>query len=171
MQIKAYTTAQYAKQITSQTSLDYWWLLCFCLFCSRWQSRNTFSAPLHSPQPPYILSNQRLGPFETPEPVNESHQVLLIRWILSSPDYLGIFKSLRFPEDLNFLAHPSLLGTIKLTSPLSTLHKGSEHLETGTTCKCSVQRSLYHSRTWKLKFRWHEKPEHATMARLILRGY
>lgn len=122
-QIKAYTTAQYAKEVRTQTSLDYW-----CpLFCSQWQSRDTFPTPLRSPTPKYILSHRRLSPPESPEPVNEPCQILLIRWILSSSDHLRIFKSLRVPEDLYFLEHPSLPGTVELTLPLSTLHNRTEH--------------------------------------------
>ena len=33
-------------------------------------------------------------------------------------------KSLSFPEEVNLLTHPSLVGAIKLTSLFSTLHKG-----------------------------------------------
>lgn len=67
-------------------------------------------------------------------------------------DHLGVLSP-SFPEEVNFLTHPSLMGAIKLTSPFSTLHKGVLTSGNGNHLPELGPRSPYHSMAGKLRGR------------------
>lgn len=122
LQTKTYKIAQYTKQVTSQACLDYWRPFYLPPFCPKVAIQGHLLITFKLSPTPHLsnLKTQSTWNLRASKWITAG---LIIRWILSSPDHLGVFKFLQFPEDLNFLTHPSLLGTIKLTSPFSTLHK------------------------------------------------